>query len=146
MKLTRRRNFQQFFAGLTILSVTFNLYGCLVFGGRSCLQTMNAITSPNKASAAAGSKPRSSFIAVPPQSVWSSGVNHVPTPAKNRITTITQETSLALSFPVTNWPISAIEIRNSAARPKIEATYFRFASLSLTAQAYHAFFRRTMEK
>jgi hypothetical protein len=145
MKFTQRRNSQQFFTGLSILSVTFT-YGCFAFGWRSCLQTINAITSPNKASAAAGSKPKSSFIAVPPQSVWSSGVNHVPTPAKNRITMITQETSVALSFPVTNWPISAIEIRNSAARPKIVATYLRFASLSFTTQAYHAFCGRATGK
>ena len=152
MKLRGCPNASRFFAGLIILSVTFTqvmaaVQGCLVFGWRSCLQTMNAMTNPNKARAAAGRSPASSFIGFPPFSAsQSSGVIQVPADAKTSMTTTVARNSFQLPRPVTHWPISASEIRNSADRPKIEATYLRFASLSFTTQAYHTFPWRATQK
>lgn len=153
MRFGTKRNSRRFFALLAILSVTFTqacpawVYGCLVFGWRSCLQTMNAMTNPNKARAAAGRSPASSFISFSPVfSFQSSGVIQVPTDAKTSITATVAKNNFQLPRPVTHWPISAIEIRNSADRPNIDATYFRFALLSFTTQAYHAVSWRAMEK
>lgn len=161
MSFGMRRNFQRFLAFLTILSVTFtqtcpvwalreernqtdewmgtgeSYRWCVVFGC-SWRQTMNAMTNPNKARAAAGRSPASSFISFsPPFSFQSSGVIQVPTDAKTSITATVAKNNFQLPRPVTHWPISAIEIRNSADRPNIDATYFRFALLSFTTQAYH---------
>lgn len=150
MKLTRRSGSQQFFAGLTILSVTFT-YGCFAFGWRSCLQTMNAITSPKTAKPAAGISPAKSLMGLPPfffsgQLSQSSGVNQVPMLAKTNMTINVHRTNEALNRPVTNWPISAMEIKNSVLRPRIAATYFFFALLNLTTQAYHAVSWRAIGK
>lgn len=154
MTLRPSPHLQRFFSFVAILSFTFTqavpawasasgkgseggrAQGCLVFGW-SCRQTMNAATNPIKARAATGSKPRSSFIGIPPQSGWLSGVNQVPTTVKNTMKMIAQKTNLALSFPVTNWPIRMMEITNSALRPKMDARYRLFGSLSFTTSEYH---------
>ena len=145
MKLTQHRNFQKFFAGLTILSVTFTDQGCLAFGWRSCRQTMNAATSPNKAKAATGINAARSFIATTPFSFHSSGVNHVPTKANTRMAIPVPISSLKLTRPVNNRPIKTIEITNSTLLPNMDAKYLRFGLLNLTIQAYHAFFGRAMQ-
>ena len=157
MKLTGRQNFLRFFAGLAILSVTLTqgtatvsdlaFYGCLVFGRRSCLQTMYAATRPIKASTAAGNNPASSFIYVTSFfKSYSSGVSQVPTSSNTRMSIPVPNHNLGSTFPETIWPIKTIEIKNSDARPRTAAKYFCFAPLSLTTQAYHTFSWRTTEK
>ena len=146
MRTFRRQNFRSFFAGLTILSVTFNLYGCLVFGWRSCLQTMNTATSPNRANAATGINAARSFITLTPFSSYSSGVNRVPTKANTTMAIPVPTSNLALTRPVNKRPIRTMEITNSVLRPNMAAKYRRLESLSLTTQAYHTFSGRTTGK
>ena len=149
MRTFRRQNFRSFFAGLTILSVTFTqacpawAYGCLAFGC-SCRQTINEATSPIRTNPPSGIRAIRSFMGYAPF-LSVSGVNHVPKRIKPEVATNATKNIGRLSLPVTSCPINKIETTNSADRPKIAAKYFRFASLSLTTQAYHTLSWRATE-
>ncbi len=117
-------------------------YGCLALGWRSCRQTMNTATNPNRTRAATGINAARSLMINPPLLDQSSGVNHVPTNIKSSITMPVPISNFILTLPVTSWPIRTMEMINSALRPNMAARYFRFASLNLTNQVYHASKRR----